>query len=40
MHAQYKSIKHQLIKLFETKTIAQLAADIKDGEVFIKNKKS
>lgn len=40
MHAQYKSIKLQLIKLFETKTIQQLAADIKDGEIFINNKKS
>ncbi len=40
MHAQYKSIKQQLIKLFETKTIQQLAADIKDGEIFINNKKS
>lgn len=40
MHAQYKSIKQQLIKLFVTKTIQQLAADIKDGEVFINNKKS
>jgi Rrf2 family transcriptional regulator, iron-sulfur cluster assembly transcription factor len=40
MHSQYKSIKQQLIKLFETKTIQQLAADIKDGEVFINNKKS
>lgn len=39
MHAQYKSIKQQLIKLFETKTIQQLAAEIKDGEVFINNKK-
>ena len=37
MHAQYKSIKQKLIKLFETKTIQQLAADIKDGEVFINN---
>jgi len=40
MHAQYKSIKHQLIKLFETKTIRQLADEIKDGEVYINNKKS
>lgn len=39
MHAQYKSIKQQLIKLFVTKTIQQLAADIKDGVVFINNKK-
>ena len=40
MHAQYKSIKQQLIKLFETKTIQQLANDIKEGEVFITNKKN
>jgi Rrf2 family transcriptional regulator, iron-sulfur cluster assembly transcription factor len=40
MHAQYKTIKQQLIKLFETKTIQQLANDIKEGEVFITNKKS
>ena len=40
MHFQYKSIKYQLIKLFETKTIQQLAADIKEGEIFINNKKS
>ncbi len=39
MHEEYKSIKQQLIKLFVTKTIYQLAADIKDGVVFIKNKK-
>jgi len=39
MHAQYKSIKQQLIKLFVTKTIKQLAADIKDGVIFINNKK-
>lgn len=38
MHAQYKTIKQQLIKLFVTKTIQQLAADIKDGVVFINNK--
>ena len=40
MHSQYKTIKKQLIKLFVTKTIKQLAADIKDGVVFINNKKS
>lgn len=40
MHAQYKSIKQQLIKLFVTKTIQQLAAEIKDGVVFVTNKKS
>jgi len=38
MHSRYKSIKQQLIKLFVTKTIQQLADDIKDGVVFIKNK--
>jgi Rrf2 family iron-sulfur cluster assembly transcriptional regulator len=37
MHAQYKSIKQQLILLFQTKTIQQLAEDIKDGEIFINN---
>jgi Rrf2 family protein len=40
MHGQYKSIKQRLIELFVTKTIQQLAADIKEGEVYIKNKKS
>ncbi|MEO7266313.1 MAG: Rrf2 family transcriptional regulator [Ferruginibacter sp.] len=40
MHDQYKSIKQQLIKLFVTKTIHQLAAEIKDGVVFINNKKN
>ncbi|MGB4842993.1 MAG: Rrf2 family transcriptional regulator [Ferruginibacter sp.] len=39
MHDQYKTIKHQLISLFETKTIQQLADDINNGEVFIKNQK-
>lgn len=39
MHSQYKLIKKQLILLFETKTIQQLASEIKDGEVFIKNNK-
>ena len=38
MHAQYKLIKKQLISLFTTKTIHQLAAEIKEGVVFIKNK--
>jgi Rrf2 family protein len=38
MHEKYKPIKQQLIKLFVTKTIKELAADIKDGIVFIKNK--
>lgn len=38
MHAQYKVIKSQLIDLFTSKTIQQLAAEIKHGVVFIKNK--
>lgn len=40
MHAQYKIIKKQLINLFTTKTIQQLADEIKDGVIFIKNKKT
>lgn len=40
MHEQYKSIKQQLIKLFVSKTIAQLANDMKEGEVFLTIKKS
>ena len=40
MHAQYKTIKQQLIKLFVSKTIQQLANDMKEGEIFIGNKKS
>lgn len=38
MHAQYKVIRKQLNSLFTTKTIQQLANEIKDGVVFIKNK--
>lgn len=38
MHAQYKVIKKQLISLFTSKTIQQLAAEIQEGVVFIKNK--
>lgn len=38
MHAQYKLIKAQLISLFTTKNIQQLADEIKEGVVFIKNK--
>lgn len=38
MHAQYKIIKTQLINLFTNKSIQQLAAEIKEGVVFIKNK--
>lgn len=39
MHAQYKIIKNQLISLFTTRTIQQLAAEINDGVIFINNKK-
>lgn len=39
MHDQFKPIKQQLIKLFTTKTIQQLADDTKSGAVFINNKK-
>lgn len=39
MHARYKPIRKQLSQLFLTKTIQQLAADIKDGVIFISNKK-
>lgn len=38
MHLQYKPIRKQLKELFVTKSIEQLAAEIKDGVVFIKNK--
>jgi Rrf2 family iron-sulfur cluster assembly transcriptional regulator len=39
LHAQYKPIRKQLTELFVTKTIQQMAAEIKDGVVFISNKK-
>lgn len=38
MHSKYKIIKKQLIGLFETETILNLASNIKTGEVFIKLK--
>jgi len=38
MHNQYKSIKQALLKLFVATSIEQLAAEIKDGIVFINNK--
>jgi len=38
MHNQYKAIKAQLISLFTSKSIQELAAEIKEGVVFIKNK--
>lgn len=37
MHSRYKSIKKQLLQLFETETIGKLATDAKLGSVFIKN---
>jgi Rrf2 family protein len=38
MHAKYKFIKHQLIQLFESKTIDDLAGDINAGVAVINNK--
>ncbi|HQW83989.1 MAG TPA: Rrf2 family transcriptional regulator [Ferruginibacter sp.] len=35
MHNQYKFIKNQLIQLFETKTIRQLADDIDGGDAYL-----
>lgn len=40
MHEQYRTIKQQLIQLFVTKTIQQLADEIKVGKVYINNKKA
>jgi Rrf2 family protein len=39
MHHQYKLIKPQLIKMFETKTIRDLANEIESGTSYISNKK-
>jgi len=39
MHSEYKSIKKQLIKLFEKKTIQMLAEEISKGARFISNSK-
>lgn len=39
MHSQYKLIKPQLINLFETKTISDLAEEMDRGSSFIGNKK-
>ncbi len=39
MHAQYKAIKQQLIRLFASKTIQQLTDDMEEGGVYFKNKK-
>lgn len=38
MHAQYKGIRKQLNKLFISKSIQQLANEIKEGVVYINNK--
>lgn len=40
MHSQYKHIKQQLINLFETKTIQQLADDTDEGEAFLNSKNN
>lgn len=37
MHAEYKLIKPQLIKMFEMRTIQDLADAIDNGDVFISN---
>ena len=39
MHRQYKSIKQQLIRLFESKMINDLSTDLEKGVFFINNKK-
>lgn len=38
MHIQYKIIKEQLIKLFENKTIGDLANEMNVGNAYINNK--
>lgn len=38
MHHQYKKIKAELIGLFESKTIQQLASEINNGKAVISNK--
>ena len=37
MHHQYKLIKPQLIRMFETKTIKELADEITSGKSYIRN---
>jgi Rrf2 family transcriptional regulator, iron-sulfur cluster assembly transcription factor len=39
MHSQYKTIKAELTDLFNSRSIQQLANDIKSGEVFISSKR-
>ncbi len=40
MHNDYKAIKFQLIRLFETKTIQNLVEEIDKGNLFINNTKT
>ena len=40
MHSEYKIIKQQLIRLFESKTIQQLADDINGGDSYLNNIKN
>jgi Rrf2 family protein len=37
LHSKYKFIKRELIQLFETKTIKNLADELKGGKVFIQS---
>ena len=39
MHFQYKPIKKEMMTMFVEKTIQQLADEMNDGGLFIKNKK-
>jgi len=39
LHAKYKSIKSELLDLFNSRTIQHLANSIRAGEVFISSKK-
>jgi Rrf2 family protein len=39
MHSGYRSIKKDLIKLFETKTIQDLATELSSGETYINLRK-
>ena len=39
LHARYKSIKAELVDLFNSRTIQDLANDIQAGDVFISQKK-
>lgn len=39
LHSKYKSIKAQLISMFDDKTIAQLADEIEKGTTVISNRK-